>query len=90
MQLRRLGGLALAAALTATIPTAAIFAQTTDSGAKRDAKNAGTETKDAAKDAGHSVKQGTKKGYHKTKHGTKKVLHKIEGKPDNAATNPSH
>ncbi len=89
MQLRRLGGLALAAALTATIP-AATFAQSNDSGAKRDAKSAGTETKDAAKDAGHSVKQGTKKGYHKTKHGTKKVLHKIEGKPDNAVTNPSH
>ncbi len=90
MKLRRLGGLALAAAMTTTIPAAVTFAQSTDNGAKRDAKNAGTETKDAAKDAGTSVKKGTKKAYHKTKHGTKKVLHKIDGKPDNAATNPSH
>lgn len=90
MQLRRLGGLALAAALTATIPTAAIYAQSSDNGAKRDAKNAGTETKDAAKDAGTSVKKGTKKAYHKTKHATKKVIHKIDGNPDNSKTNPSH
>lgn len=89
MQLRRLGGLALAAALTATIP-AATFAQSTDTGAKRDVKNAGTDTKDAAKDIGSGTKKGTKKVYHKTKHGTKRVLHKIEGKPNNAATNPSH
>ena len=90
MQLRHLGGLALAAAMAATIPTAATFAQSTDNGAKRDAKNAGTETKDAAKDAGRSVKKGTKKAYHKTKHGTKKVIHKIDGNPDTPANNPSH
>lgn len=90
MQLRRLGGLALAAALTATIPTAAAFAQSSDNGSKRDVKKAGTETKDAAKDAGTSVKKGTKKVYHKTKHGTKKVLHKINGNPDTPANNPSH
>ena len=90
MQLRHLGGLALAAALTATLPTAAVFAQSSDNGAQHDAKKAGTETKDAAKDAGQSVKKGTKKAYHKTKHGTKKVLHKIDGNPDTPANNPSH
>lgn len=90
MQLRRLGGLALAAALTATIPTAAVFAQSSDNGVKRDAKNTGTETKDAAKDAGRTVKKGTKKAYHKTKHATKKVIHKIDGNPDTPASNSSH
>ena len=56
----------------------------------QDTKNAGTDTKNAAKEAGSATKKTTKKAYHKTKHGTKKVLHKISGKPDNAATNPSH
>ena len=86
MQLRRLGGLALAAALTATIPTVAVLAQSATS----DVKSAGSDTKNAAKEAGTGVKKGTKKAYHKTKHGTKKVLDKVSGKPDNATTNPSH
>lgn len=86
MHFRRFGGLALAAALSVSLPSAAAFAQT----AGQDMKNAGSDTKDAAKDVGHGVKKGTKKAYHKTKHGTKKVIHKIDGKPDNAATNPSH
>ena len=89
MQLRHLGGFALAVALTATIP-AATFAQTSDNGATHDVKKAGSETKDAAKDVGNGTKKGTKKVYHKTKRGTKKVLHKIEGKPDHTAADASH
>ncbi len=87
MPFRRLGGLALAAALTATVPTVAVLAQ---SSATSDVKSAGSDTKNAAKEAGTGVKKGTKKVYHKTKHGTKKVLNKVSGKPDNATTNPSH
>ena len=86
MKLRRLGGLALAAALTTFVPVASTVAQT----ATQDTNKAGTETKNAAKDAGSATKKGTKKAYHKTKHGTKKVLHKITGKPDNAVTNPKN
>ena len=87
MQFRRLGGLALAAALTATVPTVAVLAQSSATG---DMKSAGSDTKNAAKEAGKGVKKGTKKAYHKTKHGTKSVMNKIDGKPNNATTNPSH
>lgn len=88
MQLRTAGTLILSAALSLTLPTAAAFAQSGDSGAKRDMKSAGHETKDAVKDTGHGIKQGSKKGYHKTKHFTKKVGHKIEGKRDTPINNP--
>ncbi len=88
MQLRTAGALILSAALSLTLPSATAFAQSSDSGAKRDMKSAGHETKDAAIDTGHGIKQGTKKGYHKTKHGLKKVGHKIEGKRDTPANNP--
>jgi Ni/Co efflux regulator RcnB len=47
-----------------------------DSGAKRDMKDAGHETKDAAKDTGRGVKQGTRKTCHKTKHATRKAWRK--------------
>jgi hypothetical protein len=69
MQLRRITGIILAAALSCT--TLAIAQDAKDS-----MKDAGHETKDAAKDAGHGVKQGTKKSYHATKHVTKKAYHK--------------
>ncbi len=88
MQLRTAGALILSAALSLTIPSAALFAQSNDSGTKRDMKSAGHETKDAAVDTGHGIKQGTKKVFHKTKHVTKKVGHKIEGKRDTSANNP--
>lgn len=88
MQLRTAGTLILSAALSLTLPAAAAFAQNSDSGAKRDMKSAGHETKNAAVDTGHGIKQGTKKVYHKTKHVTKKVGHKIEGKRDTPANNP--
>ncbi len=88
MQLRTAGTLILSAALSLTLPTAAALAQSNDSGAKRDMKSAGHETKNAAVDTGHGIKQGTKKVYHKTKHVTKKVGHKIEGKRDTPANNP--
>ncbi len=88
MQLRSAGTLVLSAVLSLSLTSAAAFAQSSDSGAKRDIKSAGHETKDAAVDTGHGIKQGTKKGYHKTKHFTKKVGHKIEGKHDTSANNP--
>ncbi len=88
MQLRTAGTLILSAALSLSLPSAAAFAQSTDSGAKRDMKSAGHETKDAAVDTGHGIKKGTKKVYHKTKHVTKKVGHKIEGKKDTPVNNP--
>lgn len=99
MKFQKYAGIALAAALTFAAPTAAVFAQSSDSGTKQALKNAGADTKHAAKDTGHAVKQGTKKSYHetkrvtkkgynKTKHATKKVGHTIEGKPDTAAHNP--
>ncbi len=86
MQLRSAGALILSAALSLTLPSA--FAQNSDSGAKRDMKSAGHETKDAAVDTGHGISHGTKKAYHKTKHATKHVGHKIEGKRDTPANNP--
>ncbi len=88
MQVRTARTLILTAALSLTLPVAAAFAQSSDSGAKQDMKSAGHETKDAVKDTGHGIKQGTKKGYHKTKHFTKKVGHKIEGKRDTPVNNP--
>jgi hypothetical protein len=67
MQVRRITGIMLVAALTCSTVA---FAQV-----KQDLKNAGHETKDAAKDTGHGVKVGTEKGYHATKTGTKKSYH---------------
>ncbi len=90
MQLRTAGTLILSAALSLSLPSAAAFAQSSDTGAKRDMKSAGHETKDAAIDTGHGIKKGTKKVYHKTKHVTKKIGHKIEGKKDTPVNNPSH
>src|SRR5450432_2838648 len=66
------GTMALASAMV--LSAGMTFAQS-DTGAKQDMKNAGSETKDAAKDTGHGVKKGTEKGYHATKHGTKKAYH---------------
>lgn len=88
MQLRSAGTLILSAALSLSLSSAAALAQSSDTGAKRDLKSAGHETKDAAVDTGHGIKQGTKKVYHKTKHVTKKAGHKIEGKRDTSANNP--
>lgn len=81
---RKISALFIGAALASTLvcgPALALSQPPTssqDSGAKKDMKEAGHETKEAAKDAGNSVKKGTKKVYHKTKSGTKKVLHKTE------------
>ncbi len=88
MKFQNAGAFALAVAFSLTAPSAALFAQTTDSGAKRDMNSAGHETKNAAVDTGHGVKQGTKKGYHSTRHFTKKVGHKVEGKKDTSVNNP--
>ena len=88
MKLPNTAAFALTVALSLTAPSATLFAQTGDSGAKRDMNSAGHETKNAAVDTGHGVKQGTKKGYHSTKHFTKKVGHKVEGKQDTPANNP--
>lgn len=88
MQLRTAGTLILSAALSFSLPSAAAFAQSNDSGTKQDMKSAGHESKNAVKDTGHGIKQGTKKVFHKTKHVTKKVGHKIEGKRDTSANNP--
>lgn len=84
MQIHRTGTVLLAGILT--LGMSSTFAWSQD-GAKRDMKNAGTETKDAAKDTGHGISTGTHKAYHKTsegtktaydktKHGTKKAYHK--------------
>lgn len=78
MNLTGIKALTLTLALTPGL-TAAV-AQTLDTGAKQDMKNAGHSTQNAAVSAGHGIKKGTKKGYHKTKHATKKLGHKIEGK----------
>jgi hypothetical protein len=68
MQLHRITGIMLAAALTCSTVA---FAQV-----KQDMKHAGHETKEAAKDTGHGIKTGTEKGYHATKSGTEKGYHK--------------
>ncbi len=81
MNLRKLGGFALAAALSASLSVGVASAQNC-SGAKQDMKAAGHETKNAAVDAGHGIKQGTKKAYHKTKRGTKKAAHKVHDAVD--------
>ena len=81
MNLRKLSGFALAAALSVSL-SAGIASAQNDSGAKQDMKSAGHETKDAAVDAGHGIKQGTKKAYHKTKRGTKKAAHKVHNAVD--------
>ena len=80
--------LSLATALALTFGFQVAGAQTSDSGAKQDMKNAGHSTQNAAVSAGHGIKKGTKKGYHKTKHATKKLGHKIEGKRDTPLNNP--
>jgi hypothetical protein len=52
------------------------LSQSSDSGAKQDMKNAGTDTKNATKSAGNGIKKGTKKTVHATKSGTKKAYNK--------------
>ncbi|MEO8736251.1 MAG: hypothetical protein ABI380_06890 [Edaphobacter sp.] len=74
MQIRKVGTVFLAAVLTVGMSS---FAFSQD-GAKRDMKNAGSETKDAARDAGHGVSTGSQKAYHKTKRGTNKAYHKTK------------
>jgi len=56
----------------------AAFAQSTDSGAKQDMKDAGHETKQAAKDTGRATKKAAKKTGHTVKKGTHKAAHKTE------------
>jgi hypothetical protein len=75
---RNFSAFILAASLLGA-PVAALGQQTsTDSGAKQDMKNAGTDTKNATKDAANGTKQGTKKAYHSTKRGTKKAYNKTK------------
>jgi hypothetical protein len=61
----------LIATLVLAFPLPAALAQTSDSGAKQDMKNAGADTKNATTNAGRGVNQGSKKVYNKTKSGTK-------------------
>lgn len=81
MNVRRLTGLALAAALSVSTAAGIATAQT-DSGTKQDMKAAGHESKDAVVDTGRGIKHGTKKVYHKTKRGTKRAAHKIHDAAD--------
>lgn len=85
MIIRGFSSLALAAALTVSLPA---FAQ--DTGAKQDIKNAGTETKNAAKDTGQGIKQGTTKAYDKTANGTKTVANKTVNGTKTGAKDVSH
>ena len=78
MSFAKFGTLALATALTLTLPNLALAQPQNDSGAKQDLKAAGHETKAAAKDTGKGIKQGTKKAYHKTKRGVKKAHRKMD------------
>jgi hypothetical protein len=71
---RQLSALVLGTAL-ACIPAIGM-AQSSDSGAKQDMKNAGTDTKNATKSAGNGIKKGTKKSVNATKSGTKKAYNK--------------
>ncbi|HEY0758059.1 MAG TPA: hypothetical protein VGD59_02260 [Acidisarcina sp.] len=91
MHIKALGYGVLASALF--LSAGSSFAAQSDTGAKQDMRNAGTDTKDAAKSTGRGVKKGTKKAYHGTKKGTKKAVHatghglkkvgnKMEGKSD--------
>jgi hypothetical protein len=60
-------------ALTAT-------AQSQDTTAKQDAKDAGHDTKNAAKKAGSATKKGTKKAANKTAQKTDEGAQKVEDK----------
>lgn len=74
--------------LTAGLIIGTAAAQSSDSGAKQNMKNAGHETVAAGRDTGRAVKQGTRKGYRKTKRGTKKAAHKVHHAvdPDSSST----
>lgn len=78
MSFTKLSILTLAAALTLSVPALVLAQPQNDTGAKKDLKAAGHETKAAAKDTGKGVENGTKKAYHKTKRGVKKAHHKMD------------
>lgn len=72
----RLGSFIMSAVLGLALPAA--FAQTTDSGAKQDVKDAGSDTKHAVTSVGHGIGKGTKTLAHKTETGTEKAYDKTK------------
>ena len=85
MNFRKLGGVALSAALA--IGMSAGFARAQQDDGKQDIKNAGHETKDAADDTGHAIDKGTDKAYDKTKYHTKRAWHSTKRHTKRAAHN---
>jgi hypothetical protein len=73
MQIRKIGCILLASAVTVSLSTGFAVAQAS---AKQDVKAAGTDTQNAAKDTGNAVSTGTKKAYHKTANGTETAADK--------------
>lgn len=69
-------GLALLLSAALCTPLYALGLQ--DDSAKRDAQNAGHESKNAAKDAGNSAKNGTDKAYNSTRNGTERGYNKTK------------
>ncbi len=84
MNYSRIRPLALTAVFVLSFSAPAAFAQNSDSGAKQDMKDAGSDTKHAATSVGHGVSKGSEKAYDKTKSGTEKGYDKTKAGTEKA------